>query len=151
MSSEPNVFSPEQVAERSMLNARSLCLAPVVFAKENGLSPADFWTSIGKQYAPSWEGMESEPLIEIIKEIAFNTISVGATLLSLSGDESKAEAVFGEWPSTSALSFFSITQAEADETWGVFGPIVESLGWKYQWQREGDKVIATVMRSESNN
>jgi hypothetical protein len=144
MSTEANIFTPEQIASTSMGNIEALCLASIVFAKENGFSPEDYWSSIGRLYAPGWEGMAHEPLVEVVKRIAINMVSVGAKLVSLAGEDKKAEAVFSEWPSTDLLSFFGVSQAEADTTWGVFEPIAEDLGMEYQWHRDGDQVLVTL-------
>ncbi len=148
MSTVTTKFSKEKIPEWSMENAKALCLASMCFAKENGLSPAQFWASIGKQYARGWESMKGKPLTEVANHIALNVVSVGGTLLSITGDESTATTVFKDWPSEGLLTFFGLSQAEADETWSIFGPITESLGLSYQWRREGDQVMATVMRQE---
>ncbi len=61
----------------------------------------------------------------------------------LSGDESQAEVVIGGVPSEESLAFFELTQEEADTLWGIFGPIAESLGYGYEWRRQGDEVTIT--------
>jgi hypothetical protein len=114
MSDQTEFFSSDQITDRALLNALGLCLASTGFAKEQGLSPAALWASIGRQFAPGWEGMEGTPLVEALQEIALNMVSVGGTLLSLTGDDKMAKAVFGNWPAADFLAAYELTQAEAD-------------------------------------
>jgi hypothetical protein len=92
--------------------------------------------------------MKGAPLVEVLQEIALNMVSVGEALLSLTGDDKMAKAVFGNWLAAYFLAAYELTQAEADAVWGVFEPIVDALGLKYQWQREGDQVMAILIRPE---
>lgn len=39
--------------------------------------------------------------------------------------------------------YFGLDQADIDPIWNLFGPIVESLGLRYGWERQGDEVTMT--------
>ena len=145
MSDETNTtFSAEQISQQAQGNVRYLCLVAVAYLKEHGLSIDEFWAFVGSRFAPGWQ--QGATAKEVAFLAALNMVSGGCTLRSLSGDESQAEAVLGGWPSGESLAFFGLSQEEADTLWGVFGPIAESLGYGYQWHRQGDEVTVTFSR-----
>jgi hypothetical protein len=112
--------------------------------KGNALSRDGFWTFLGQQSAPSWD--QGASAIEVALGAAINMVSAGCKLHSSSGTESQAEVVLTGWPSGESLENFGLTQEEADSVFGVFGPIAESLGYSYEWQRQGDQVTMTFSR-----
>jgi hypothetical protein len=145
MSDEVNTtFIPEEILEHAKENVNALCLVSVAYLKEHALSMDEFWAFAGRQFAPSWE--QGQTAKEVARGTALEMVSGGCNLRSLSGDESQAEAVIGGWPSEESLAFFGLTQEEADTVWGVFGPIAESLGYGYEWHRQGDEVTVTFSR-----
>ena len=77
---------------------------------------------------------------------ALNPVSVGATLLSLSGDDTHAEVLLAGWPDEEFLSELRLTQSEGDRILNAFEPIMEYLGISYAWQREGEAVRLTFER-----
>lgn len=80
---------------------------------------------------------------EIARTAALNMFAVGGKLDLLSGDKLQAEAVIVGWPSEDELTFFGLKQEEADSVWGVFGSIVEYMGYCYEWSRHEDEVTMT--------
>ena len=142
MSDETNTtFTPEQISEQAQGNAKGLVLVAVAYLKEHALSMDEFWAFVGRRFAPGWEqGLTAK---EVARWAALNMVSIGCNLRSLSGNESQAEAVIGGWPSEESLTFFGLTQEEADTVWCSFGPIAESLGYGYEWRRQGDEVTIT--------
>ena len=142
MSDEMNTtFTPEEISEQAQGNVNGLSLVAVAYLKEHALSMEEFWAFVGGQFAPGWEqGMTAK---EVARWAALNMISGGCSLRLLSGDESQAEAVIAGWPSEESLAFHGLTQEEADTLWGSFGPIAESLGYDYEWRRQGDEVTIT--------
>jgi hypothetical protein len=137
-------FTPEQILESAQGNVNGLCLVAIAYLKEHNLSLDEFWSFVGHRLAPSWgQGASAD---EVASGAALNMVSGGCKLRLLSGDESKAEAVLAEWPPEGDLTFFGLTQQEADSVWGIFGPIAESLGYEYAWHRQGDQVTMTFTR-----
>jgi hypothetical protein len=74
---------------------------------------------------------------------ALNTVSLGATLREFSGDERRADVTVAGWPGEDGLSFFGVSQDEADAMYSVFATVAEYLGLQYQWQRRDDAVTMT--------
>ena len=137
-------FTTEQILGAAQGNVNGLCLVAIAYLKEHNLSLDEFWSFVGHQFAPGWEQGASAK--EVASGAVLNMVSGGCKLHSLSGDESKAEAVLGGWPSDESLTDFGLTQEEADSVWGVFGPIAESLGYEYAWHRQGDHITLTFTR-----
>ena len=145
MSDETSVsFTPEEISQQAQGNVTHISLAAAAYLKEHALSMDDFWAFAGRRFAPSWkQGMTAK---EVATGAALNMVSGGWNLRSLSGDDSQAEAVMGGWPFEGALELHELTQEEADTIWNVFGPIAESLGYGYEWNRQGDEVTMTFSR-----
>jgi hypothetical protein len=139
-------FTTEQVLRQAQGNVNAVVLGTIAYLKDRHQSPDDWFASLGERFAPSWESLKDQGAKEVARMAAFNLVSFGGTLRSLSGDESKAEAVIEGWPSSERLEAFHITQSDADVIWGGFGPIGTSLGLRFQWQREGDAVKITFSR-----
>ena len=136
-------FTTEQVMQQAQGNANAVLLGTIAYLKDRHQSPDDWSASLGQRFAPSWESLKGHGAKEVARMAALNLASFGGTLRSLSGDESKAEAVIEGWPSSEWLEAFHITQSDADAMWGAFGPIGSALGLRFQWQREGDAVKIT--------
>jgi hypothetical protein len=64
-------------------------------------------------------------------------------LLSLSGDDAHAEVLVAEWPDEEFLRELQLTQSDSDRLLKAFEPIMEYLGIRYAWQREGEAVRMT--------
>ena len=137
-------FTPEQISQQAQGNFNLTILVVFAYLKEHALSVDEFNAFVGHRFAPGWQqGMTAK---EIARGAALNMVSAGGNLRSISGDESQAEAVLGGWPSEDSLVFAGVTQEDADKVWGSFGPIAESLGYGYQWHRQGDEVTMTFSR-----
>jgi len=137
-------FTPEQILESAQGNVNHLCLVMVAYLKEHNLSLNEFWSFVGRISVPTWgQGLSTT---DVALGAAINMVSGGCELRASSGDESKAEAVLGGWPSEESLEFYGLTQQEADSVWGVFGPIAESQGYDYEWHRQGDQVTMIFTR-----
>jgi hypothetical protein len=74
---------------------------------------------------------------------ALNYVSVGATVLSLSGDDTHSEVLLAGWPDEEFLSELQLTQSDGDRLLNAFDPIMEYLSIRYAWQREGEAVRMT--------
>ena len=136
------IFTPEQISEQAQGNVNYLCLAMITYLKKNAQPFDEFWAYVGQRFAPTWEPGASAK--EVAIAAALNMVSAGCKLHSVSGDESQAKATLMEWPpEEGSLEFFELTQEEADSLWGIFGPIAESVGYNYAWDRQGDEVTMT--------
>lgn len=137
-------FSPEEIAQAAQRNAHLFCFVNVLYAKAHGLSPHEYWTFMGQQFATLWEQGQSVPAIA--RRAARNMVSVGGTLQALSADESQAEVVMTGWPAPDTTVHFDLTQAEADTVFDIFGPVAAALGCRYQWRRQGDTIVMSFAR-----
>ena len=72
-----------------------------------------------------------------------NAVSVGGELRSFTGDDTSAKALIAGWPGDELLDALQLTQGDGDRLWNAFAPIMEHLGIRYGWQREGEAVRMT--------
>ena len=136
-------FSPEELCAQATGNAIAGALALVRYARELGESPEAVAAWLGHTFAPGWEEVRGQGARTAMRVLALNLVSLGCELRSLSGDEQRAEAVAAGWPGDEHLTFFGVSQKEADALFGVFRPIAEDLGLRYEWRREADTVMMT--------
>lgn len=147
---EVNLTSEEKL-EKAQGHLNVLVLATIRYLKENNLSLDEFWQFVGQKLAPGWS--KKLTAVEFAKREAAFLIAVGCNLLTLSGDEFGAEAVFEPWPSDADwkaekfLEFFELTPEDADPIWGMYGPVANHLGLDYHWTREEDGVKLTFLKS----
>jgi hypothetical protein len=131
-------FTPEQISQQAQGNLTGVLLVVVAYLKEHALSVDEFCAFAGRRFAPAWQqGLTAK---EVARWAALNMVSAGGNLRSLSGDESQAEAVLGGWPSEDSLTFYGVTQEDADSVWGTMATIAEHLRFDYEWHRQGDEV-----------
>jgi hypothetical protein len=139
-------FTQEEVLEMAQGNATALILTAFAFLKERGLDPDEYVAFFGRQATPGWEELRGRPVADVARMAALNPVSVGATLRSLSGDDTHAEVLLAGWPDEEFLSELGLTQSEGDRMLNAFEPIMEYLGIRYTWQREGEAVRLTFER-----
>ena len=136
-------FTQEEVLEMAQGNATAFVLTAFAFLKERGLDPDEYVAFFGRQVAPGWEDMRGRPVSEVARAAALNPVSVGATLLSLSGDDTHAEVRLSGWPDEEFLDELQLAQSDGDRVLDAFKPIMEYLGIRYSWQREDEAVRLT--------
>lgn len=141
-----NMFTSEQLMNQAQGNATAIGLATVAYLRDNNLNVNEYSLSVGQRFAPGWAGMQDRGARNIAQAAALNMVSVGGTLESFSGDDSRAEAVISGWPEADLLAFFGLDYADFESFWNVFQPIADSLGVQYSWQRQGDRVTMTFSR-----
>jgi hypothetical protein len=136
-------FTQEEVLDQAQGNATAFVLTAFAYLKERGLDPDEYAAFFGRRFAPGWENLRGRPVAEVARVAALNHISVGGTLLSLSGDDTHAEVLLAEWPDDEFLSELQLTQSDGDRLLKAFEPIMEYLSIRYSWQREGEAVRLT--------
>jgi hypothetical protein len=142
-------FTQEEVLEMAQGNATAFILTAFAYLKERGLDPDEYVAFFGRQVAPGWEDMRGRPVAEVARVAALNPVSVGATLLSLSGDDTHAEVLLAGWPDEEFMSELRLTQSDSDRLLNAFEPIMEYLGIRYGWQREGEAVRLSFDRERT--
>ncbi len=139
-------FSPEEVSSQAQGNATALALTALAYLKERGLDLDEYVAFHGRRFAPVWEDLRGQPVVEVARLAALNAVSLGATLRSLSGDDKSAEVLVVGWPEEAFLDLLGLSREDAQRQHGAFGPIMEHLGIRYGWRREGDAVRMTFER-----
>lgn len=139
-------FSTEDLLPQAQGNATAFVLATIAYLKEHGLEVDDYVAFFGRQFAPGWEEMRDQPILEVARSAATNAVSIGGELRSLSGDDTHAEALLAGWPDEDISSTLGLAHHEGDAMWNSFVPIMERLNIRYAWQREGDAVRITFER-----
>jgi hypothetical protein len=142
-------FTQEEILSLAQGNATALVLSAFAFMKERGLDPDEYVAFFGRQVVSGWEEMRGRPLVDVARAAALNPVSMGATVLSLSGDDTRAEVVVAGWPDEEFLSELQLTQSDGDRLLKAFDPIMEYLGIRYAWQREGEAVRMTFEMEHS--
>jgi hypothetical protein len=143
-------FTTEELLSGARGNAAAFVLATIAYLKERGMDVQDFVAFFGRQFAPGWDELRAQPVADVALTVARNAVSVGCTLGSLSGDETRADVLVTGWPDAEALSSVLGLEPDAgDAMWDSFYPIMESLGIRYAWRREDGSVRLTFERENS--
>ena len=140
-------FTTEELLSGARGNATAFVLSTIAYLRERGLDVDDFVAFFGRQFAPGWDELRTEPVEVVAQTVARNAVSVGCTLGSLSGDETRAEVHFTGWPDAEELSYvLGLEPYAGDAMWDSFYPIMERLGIRYAWRREDGSVNLTFAR-----
>jgi len=142
-------FTTEELLSQARGNATAFVLTTIAYLKERGLAVEDFVEFFGRQFAPGWDELRAQPVVDVARAVASNAISVGCTLGSLSGDEARAEVLITGWPDAEEISrVLGSEQSDRDAMWDSFNPIMERLGIRYVWRRE-DGAVRLIYERES--
>jgi hypothetical protein len=139
-------FTQEDLLSHARGNATAFVLTAFAHLKEQGQDQDEYVAFFGRWVAPGWEQMRGRGVAEVAREAVLNVVSVGATLRSFTGDDTRAEALVAGWPGDELLDALQLTQGDGDRLWSAFEPIMDNLGIRYGWQREGDAVKMTFER-----
>ena len=142
-------FTTEELLSQASGNATAFILTTIAYLKERGLDVNDFVAYFGRQFAPGWDELRTQPVAAIARTAALNAVSVGGALGSLSGDETRAEVIMTGWPEGEEISsILGLGQYDSDAMWDSFYPIMERLGIRYAWQRE-DGTVRLIFEREN--
>ena len=142
-------FTPEELLSQAQGNATAITLTTIAYLKERGLAIDEYVAFVGQQFASGWEEMRDQPVADVARIAALNMVSLGATLRSLQGNHRGAEVLIAEWPTDEDLSEVRLTLSDSEPIWDIFVPIMEHLGIRYAWQRQGDAVMMTFEREST--
>jgi len=138
-------FSTEQLLEYARTNVMTILLSHIAYAAKTGQSFADWVRFTGEMFAPSWDDARGKGALEVARSAALNVSSGGATDVSLSGDDERAEVSF-VWPSEALLSEANVSRADAASFLHVFEPITARLGLRYEQSQEGNRTRCVFSR-----
>ena len=142
-------FTQEELLEQAQGNATAFVLSIFAYLKQRGLDPDEYVAFFGRTFAPGWEDRRGRPVVEVARVAALNHVSVGGTLVSLSGDDMHAEVLLTGWPDEEFLGELEFTQSDGDRLLNAFEPIMEYLDIRYAWQREGEAVKLTFAKEHT--
>ena len=81
-------FTTEELSSQARSNATAFILTTFAYF-------------FGRQFAPGWDELR---VAAVARTAALNAVSVGGTLGSLSGDETRAEVIMTGWPEGEEIS-----------------------------------------------
>ena len=140
-------FTTEELFPQAKGNATAFILTTIAYLKERDLDADDFVAYFGRQFAPGWDDLRAERVAAVARTAALNAVSVGGTLGSLSGDETRAEVIMPGWPEGEEVSsVLGLGRNDSDAMWDSFYPIMDRLGIRYTWRREDGSVTLTFER-----
>jgi hypothetical protein len=146
MSEPPRELSSEEICAQAQTNASAGTLMVLVLARERGQPLADAARFIGQAFATSWDEIQGAGALDTVRTTTLNAVTCGAELRRLDGDDQRAEAVIAGvagWPNEEELSYFGLSQDEADTLNWLYVPVAERLGLRYAWRRDGDAIVMT--------
>ena len=133
-------FTTEELLPYAQGNATAFALAAIAYLKEQGLAVDDYVRFFGRQFAPGWEELRTQPVLAVARTAALNAVSVGGVLGSLSGNETHAEVLIEGWPDEEISRALGLERSEGEAMWDSFEPIMEHLGIGYSWRHEDEGV-----------
>jgi hypothetical protein len=143
-------FTTEELLSGARGNATAFVLATIDYLRERGEDVEDFVTFFGRQFAPGWDELRTQPVSAVAQTVARDAVSVGCTLGSISGDETRAEILITGWPDAEELaSVLGLEPDAGDAMWDSFFPIMERLGIRYAWRREDGTVRLSYERENA--
>ena len=143
------VYTDTEINQQALANASALPYLMVAFARATGRSPEEAAEFAGKIFAPGWTRFTGMGALFIVRQMALSIVCCGGEVQELTGDERSAEAWVTGVPAQEEAAFFGVTCDETDRFCDVFVPIAASLGFAFEWRREGEILILSVRRHES--
>ena len=140
-------FTYEQIRHQAQENALAFLLASVVYFKEQGRPPHEFFTFVGYTLVPVWKKLKGHEPTVVMGSLALHMVSLGGTLVSMKGNDDLAFATFARVPSSDLLKILGLSRDEADAIWDIFKPIATSLKLWYTWSRQQDEVTFKLSRT----
>lgn len=143
-------FTTEDLLSQAQGNATAFVLTTIAYLKERGLEVGDYVAFFGRRFAPGWEELRAQPVVNIARTATLNAVSVGCTVGSLSGDEARAEALITGWAEAEEISrVLGLERGDSDAMWDSFNPIMEHLGIRYTWRREDGSIRLVFERASA--
>ena len=139
-------FASEEIRDAAQGNATGFALGTIAYLTQRGL-PVEEWPALlGHVFSAGWNQLQQKDLATIARVAALQPISLGATVRSLSSNETHAEVVITAWPPQESLAAFGLSQADADVLWQTFAPIAQHLGLRFAMRRDGEELRLAFAR-----
>ena len=141
------LFTDAEINQQALANASALPYLMVACARACGKSPEEAAEFSGRIFAPGWARLAGAGAYDVMRIVVLNLVCCGGEVERLTGDADSAEARVTGVPVQAEADFFGITADQADHYSAVFGPIVASLGFAFEWRRDGAALIYTLRRT----
>jgi hypothetical protein len=141
-------FTYEQIRHQAQEDALAYLLASVVYFKEQNRPPHELITFVGNTLVPLWKKLKGHDTLVVMDALALHMVSLGATIVSMKGNDELVFATFARVPSSDLLKIFGLSRDEADAIWNIFKPIATFLNLEFTWSREQDEVTFKLERRE---
>jgi hypothetical protein len=141
------LYTDAEINQQALANASALPYLMVAFARTCGRSAEEVAEFSGSILAPGWARLTGMGAYEVMRIVALNLVCCGGEVERLSGDADSAEACVIGVPVQDEADFFGISTDDADHYSEVFGPIVASLGFTFNWRRDGSALIYGICRT----
>jgi len=133
-------WTDDELLRQAQGNANAVTAATLVYVRNSGRSIEDFATFIGDTFAGAWEGLRGAGALDIARYTAFNPASLGATLVSLDGNDDRASAVVDVSPLLHGAAAFGASADDVATMWRVFmEQIADSIGIGFTFVRDGSR------------
>ena len=139
-------FTSEHVFQQAQGNLTAFILGTIAYFKEQGRTPQEWVTFIGKKFAPSWDDVKGQGAKAAMEVAVLNFVSTGGTVQAFIGDETRAEAIVANWPPAELMQPFGLTLEDIDPFHEIFNPIAAYLNLRYAWHRQDNQITMTFTR-----
>ena len=139
-------FTAEEISRQAQGNLTAFILGTIAYFKEQGQTPQEWVTFIGKRFAPFWEAVKGQGARAALEATVLNFVSSGGTVQAFEGDENHAEATVADWPPAELVQALGLTLEDIDHFYEIFKPIAAYLNLRYNWHRQGDRITMTFTR-----
>lgn len=146
MATQDTTFTSEEVCNQAKGNVNAFALGTIAIFKKQGESAEEFFTTLGRVFAPSWDEIKGKGALGAARPAALNMVSGGANLESLSGDEHQAQVVVSGWPRAEDLQVMQLDRSDLEPFWAIYRPIADHLGLGFQVETHGDRVTLTFIQ-----
>jgi hypothetical protein len=144
---EPLTFSDSEITRQALTQSSALTYLMVADARECGKSPAHAAEYAGRIFAKGWSRHSDLDALGIARNMALIMVTIGGDDIRITGDSLEAEVRATGVVTDEEAHFFGITRDDADQFCNVFGPMVSTLGYRFDWRRDGDDLVYTVRRT----
>lgn len=129
----------EELLDHAEETVTGLILTTAAYCKSRNTSFSDWVQFVGTTIAPTWDLLKGSGAIDMARIIALNLLAGGAEVLSVKGDEKKADVRIS-WPHQEDLDFLNLSREDVDPFLAVYAPAAKKVGLNYSYMREGDEI-----------
>jgi hypothetical protein len=140
-------FTEAEITRQALVHSSALTYLMVAYARECGQSPEHVAEFAGRVFTKGWARHVDQDALGIMRSIALIVVAIGGEVVSISGDSLEAEVRATGVITAEDAQFFGITRDDADRFCNVFVPMAASLGYAFNWRRDGNDLIYAVRRA----